>query len=61
INENKACLTRNTIDFIIDQNPSKQGELALQAFYDKLIANTEVRTNQLMALEIFTKENLQGN
>ncbi|WP_420400752.1 LacI family DNA-binding transcriptional regulator [Flagellimonas sp.] len=61
INENKTCLTRNTIDFIIDQNPSKQGELALQAFYDKLIANTEVSTNQLMALEIFTKENLQGN
>ncbi|TMU57648.1 LacI family DNA-binding transcriptional regulator [Flagellimonas algicola] len=61
INENKSCLVRNTIDFIIDQNPSKQGELALQAFYDKLIANTEVRINQLMALEIFTKENLQGN
>ena len=59
IGENKACLARNTIDFVIDQNPSKQGELALQAFYDRLIANTEVRTNQLMALEIFTKENLQ--
>lgn len=58
ITENKSCLSRNSIDFIIDQNPSKQGELALQAFYDKLIANTDVRTNQLMALEIFTKENI---
>lgn len=58
INENRESLRTGALDFIIDQNPSKQGELAIQSFYDRLIANTEVSPSQLMALEIFTKENL---
>ncbi|MCL6264865.1 LacI family DNA-binding transcriptional regulator [Flagellimonas myxillae] len=61
INENRKALREGTLDFIIDQNPGKQGSLALQAFYDKLIANTKVEAKQLMALEIFTKENLLDN
>ncbi len=58
ISENKQSLQRGEIDFIIDQNPRKQGELAVECFYNHLIANGNVRDNQLMALEIFTKENL---
>lgn len=58
IEENKKCLSRGEIDFIIDQNPNRQGELAVQSFYNLLIGNETVERNQLMALEIFTKENL---
>nr|WP_299385626.1 LacI family DNA-binding transcriptional regulator [Allomuricauda sp.] len=60
IQENKDCLRDNTVDFIIDQNPKSQGELALQAFYNQLIVGEKVLPTQFMTLEIFTKENLMG-
>ena len=58
ITENHACLKSGLIDFIIDQNPTRQGELAIQSFYSKLILNIEVKSTVLMSLEIFTRENL---
>ena len=58
ITENHTCLKSGLIDFIIDQNPTRQGELAIQSFYSKLILNIEVKSTVLMSLEIFTRENL---
>ncbi|SHH06091.1 LacI family DNA-binding transcriptional regulator [Flagellimonas flava] len=58
IEKNIACLKAGAIDFIIDQNPMKQGELAIQSFYNRLITNQDVQQHQPMPLEIFTKENL---
>lgn len=60
IKENRECLKVGALDFIIDQNPNRQGELAVRAFYNKLIVNVDVEPLQLMSLEIITKENLPG-
>ncbi|MCF6352764.1 MAG: substrate-binding domain-containing protein [Cyclobacteriaceae bacterium] len=58
ITENIECLTKDTIDFIIHQNPAMQGNLSIQAFYKHLILKEPVEVTQKMPLDIITKENV---
>jgi LacI family transcriptional regulator len=58
IAQNVAGIASGQIDFIINQNPFKQGMLSIQAFYKYLILNSKVNPVQYMPLEIVTKENL---
>jgi len=58
IEENIQCLKNDQIDFIINQNPFYQGELAIQTFYKKLVLDTETEKQINIPLEIVTRENL---
>lgn len=56
---NVKVLNSETIDFIIDQNPYRQGYLAIQALYKYMITKSVVDKNQFMPIEVVTKENLE--
>lgn len=57
--QNLSELQNGQIDFILNQNPSQQGYLSVQALYKRLIVNTQVSKIQYMPVEIVTKENCQ--
>lgn len=58
VESNVNGLKNGWIDYLIDQQPIKQGYLAVQALYKHLILKTEVPKNQYLPLDIITKENL---
>ncbi|MEP2024182.1 MAG: LacI family DNA-binding transcriptional regulator [Reichenbachiella sp.] len=58
IDSNIKCLKNGWIDYLIDQQPIKQGYLAIQALYKHLILKSDVAKNQYLPLDIITKENL---
>ena len=55
--ENQILLKQGFIDFIIEQNPGKQFELALQIAQDKLVFDKNVKSHHFFPLEIITIEN----
>lgn len=57
IKENNEALRSGKVDFIIDQNPVRQGSEAIRSFYRKNIVKEEV-SDLLMPLTIYTSENL---
>ena len=59
IPQNIDELKTGAIDFIINQNPWRQGYLSIRSLYNHLIVNTEVEKLQYMPVEIVTKENLE--
>ncbi|MEO9966746.1 MAG: LacI family DNA-binding transcriptional regulator [Reichenbachiella sp.] len=56
---NVDVLKDNKVDFIINQNPYRQGYLGVQALYKHLIIKGEVAPLQYMPLDILTKENVE--
>lgn len=56
---NSEALEAGKADFIINQNPYRQGTLAVQALYRHLIVKEEVPSYQYMPLDILTKENVE--
>ncbi|PIB36199.1 hypothetical protein BFP72_12750 [Reichenbachiella sp. 5M10] len=59
IKPNVTTLQDDFVDFIIDQNPTLQGNLSVQVLYKKLIASAAVKQYQFMPLEVVSKENLR--
>ena len=55
--ENQILLKQGFIDFIIEQNPGKQFELALQIAQDKLVFDKKIKSHHFFPLEIITIEN----
>lgn len=58
VEANVNALKNGWIDYLIDQQPIKQGYLAVEALYKHLILKSEVTKNQYLPLDIITKENL---
>ncbi|MEO9802632.1 MAG: LacI family DNA-binding transcriptional regulator [Reichenbachiella sp.] len=56
---NVDVLKDNKVDFIINQNPYRQGSLGVQALYKHLIIKGEIEPFQYMPLDILTKENVE--
>ena len=58
LEKNLHFLDENVIDFIINQNPKKQGYRGIYALADKLVFKKEVQPVKNLPLDIITKENL---
>ena len=58
IEENISWLKREKIDFLINQNPLKQGYLALINLFHYLLRKKELKPIQHLPLDIVMKENL---
>lgn len=59
LEKNLHFLNEGVIDFLINQNPKKQGYRGLYALADLLIFKKEVAPLRYLPLDIITKENLQ--
>jgi LacI family transcriptional regulator len=55
--KNTDFLQKGLIDFLIDQNPQKQGYMAVNALYKHLVLKQPVDQLQLMPLHIIVQEN----
>lgn len=58
VDGNRKCLKQNSIDFIIDQNPARQGSEAIRSYY-KLNVAKEPINDLSMPLTIYTGENIE--
>jgi LacI family transcriptional regulator len=58
IDKNIEYLNKGIIDFLLSQNPEKQGYKAMQAIVNKLIMNIEPEKKQYLPIDIITKENI---
>jgi len=57
---NVECLKNGSIDFIINQNPSKQAKLGTQILANHLLFNRKFHPQYLFPLDIITSENLSS-
>lgn len=57
IEKNREALASGRIDFVIDQNPERQGSEVIRAFYKLNVAKEEV-ADVKMSLTIYTGENI---
>ncbi len=60
IKENIRCLKTGSVDFIINQQPLRQGYEGIMALYAKIVLRTDVEQKKLLPIEIITKENLDS-
>lgn len=58
ITENISELQKGSIDFIINQNPKRQGFLAIKLLVNKLILDLDIPKKMYVPLDIIVKENL---
>ena len=59
LEKNIHFLHEGVIDFLINQNPKKQGHRGIFALADRLVFKKEVLPLRYLSLDIITKENLQ--
>ncbi len=55
---NVECLRNGTLDFIINQNPTKQAKLGMQILANHLLFNRKFQPQYLFPLDVITSENL---
>jgi LacI family transcriptional regulator len=60
IKENIKCLKQGIVDFVINQQPIRQGIEALTILVNHMIHKDEDRKEMLLPIEIVTKENLES-
>ena len=58
IRENISCLQQGSIDFIINQQPIRQGYEGIMALYNQIILKKTIQREKLLPVEIVTRENL---
>lgn len=58
ISANIECLKAATIDFIINQNPTRQARLGIQILANHLLFNRSFQSQYLFPLEVITAENV---
>ena len=56
--EHKACLRKNELNFIIDQDPERQGHTAMKVLIESLILSRELSSVHFMPIGIVIKESL---
>jgi LacI family transcriptional regulator len=59
LNENKKYLKNDLIDFIIDQEPYKQGYEGIYILYKHIILKEKIKNKILLPINIVMKENLE--
>ncbi|MBX2877037.1 MAG: substrate-binding domain-containing protein [Saprospiraceae bacterium] len=59
INDNLQHLETNKIHFLINQNPLKQGYLAIMNIFNHLVLKKEVQKIQYLPLDVVMRENMQ--
>jgi LacI family transcriptional regulator len=60
IKENIRCLKKGLVDFIINQQPLRQGYEGIMALYSKIVLRIDVGQKKLLPIEIITRENLDS-
>lgn len=55
---NIECLKNGTIDFIINQNPTRQARLGIQILANHLLFNRSFQSQYLFPLDVITAENV---
>lgn len=58
IPENRDCLRRRLLDFVIHQEPQRQGFTSLYALYRRVVLEDEVEPRIAMPIDIIMPENL---
>ena len=56
--EHKGCLKRNELNFIIDQDPERQGHTAMKLLIESLILSRELSSVHFMPIGIVVKESI---
>ena len=59
LEHNIRFLNEGVIDFLINQNPKKQGYRGIYALADALVFKKEVAPLKYLPLDIITRENLE--
>ena len=59
LEKNLHFLNEGIIDFLINQNPKKQGHRGIFALADRLVFKKEVQPVKYLPLDIITKENIE--
>jgi LacI family transcriptional regulator len=59
VEENLKYLNEDKISFLINQNPHKQGYLAIVNIFHHLIRKKELKKMQLLPLDVIMRENVQ--
>ena len=59
--DNILYLENRTIDFLICQRPFEQGYHSLMSLFDHFVQKTKLKKNNLMPLEIITRENYKNS
>lgn len=59
LEKNMKFLERETIDFLINQKPERQGFMGIEALYKSLVLKQKVEERVFIPLEIVTRENMQ--
>ena len=59
IQKNAELLLKGKIDFLLNQNPEKQGFTAINLLFDQLVRKEKVNKSNYMAIDILTKENFK--
>lgn len=57
--ENKVFLARDTIDFLIGQQPWEQGYKSVMALFNHLVLKKEPKKTQHLPIDIITRENIE--
>ncbi len=60
INENIKCLKEGSIDFIINQQPLRQGYESILALYRKIVLKLDIVQEKILPIEIVIRENLDS-
>jgi len=60
VEANKIMLRKGKIDFLINQQPGKQGELALEYLFKSSVLQEEVSRKKFLPIEIICSENLES-
>lgn len=60
VEANALRLQKGEIDFLINQQPRKQGELALEYLFKSTVLQEEVKGKKFLPIEIICRENLES-
>ena len=58
LRRNVKCLKAGTIDFIIAQQPTEQGQSCIECLFEHLILKKEVKAYNYMPITLISKENI---
>jgi len=60
VEANAVMLEKGTIDFLINQQPGKQGELALEYLFRSTVLQERIVEKKFLPIEIICRENLES-
>ncbi len=59
IADNLDCLYEDSIHFLINQNPHKQGFLGIMNLFNRMVLKKEIKKLQMLPLDVVMRENVQ--